>query len=478
MTDWAGFAESPAEWARSLGPAQPGSPAYERGHPRTGREVYAQAANEIQIEAPEWLIEGELPMGGISLIAGREGCGKSNYWADLAARVTTGRLSALDGRTPGVAVMATEDSWASVIAPRLACAGARLDRIYRIGVRDLDVGTDLTLSLPDDLEGLEALIIEKDIGLVVLDPLISRLRESLDTHKDAEVRQALEPLTALAEKTHTTVIGLIHVSKMQTDDPLTSIMGSRAFGAVARSVLYVIQAPGSWGEHDRGKRFIGVGKSNYAEANTRVRVFMIQGEMAGTDARGKVVQASKVFWLGRIPGVGVRDILSNINARGDKEEIMASFREDLGQMDHPVAHRSTGTRRDGTPVAPPLIPPTGLLPTAAPEPEGGAEGSFDPGLPLGESGTAGQITATEDGLAAMVEKAFPGATEITDLSYIKANWRKLPTAELRQEFAAADLSDCLTGATSLSVVVSAQKILAAPAEKVALVRLAMEDYLK
>jgi hypothetical protein len=470
-TDWAGFTESPAEWARSLPPALPGSPAYARAQPRTGREVYAQSAAEIPMEAPEWLIEGELPLGGISLIAGREGCGKSNYWADLAARVTTGRLSALDGRTPGVAVMATEDSWASVIAPRLACAGARLDRIYRIGVRDLDVGTDLTLSLPDDLEGLETLIIEKDIGLVVLDPLISRLRESLDTHKDAEVRQALEPLTALAEKTHTTVIGLIHVSKMQTDDPLTSIMGSRAFGAVARSVLYVIQAPGSWGEHDRGKRFIGVGKSNYAEANTKVRVFRIQGEMAGTDARGKVVQASKVFWLGRIPGVGVRDILSNINARGDKEEIMASFREDLEQMDHPVAHRSTGTRRDGTPVAPPLIPPTGLLPTAAPEPE-------DLGLPLGESGTAGQLAVTDAGLAAMVEKAFPGATEITDLSYIKAHWRKLPTAELRQEFATADLSDCLTGATSLSVVVSAPKIMAAPAEKVALVRLAMEDYVK
>jgi hypothetical protein len=41
---------------------------------------------------------------------------------------------------------------------------------------------------------------EVDAVLLILDPLLSRLDDRLDTHKDADVRRALEPLVALAEK--------------------------------------------------------------------------------------------------------------------------------------------------------------------------------------------------------------------------------------------------------------------------------------
>ena len=76
-----------------------------------------------------------------------------------------------------------------------------------------------------------------------LDPLISRLDAGLDTHKDAEVRQAHEPIVALAERTGVHITGLIHVNKSGTADPLTALMGSRAFAAVARAVLFVMEDP-------------------------------------------------------------------------------------------------------------------------------------------------------------------------------------------------------------------------------------------
>ena len=40
---------------------------------------------------------------------------------------------------------------------------------------------------------------EIDALLILLDPVMSRIDTKLDTHKDAEVRMALEPLVKLAE---------------------------------------------------------------------------------------------------------------------------------------------------------------------------------------------------------------------------------------------------------------------------------------
>ena len=70
--------------------------------------------------------------------------------------------------------------------------------------------------------------------VLLLDPLMSRLDVALDSHKDAEVRQALEPLTAVGERTDCTMLGLIHVNKSTSNDPLTTLMASRAFAAVAQ----------------------------------------------------------------------------------------------------------------------------------------------------------------------------------------------------------------------------------------------------
>ncbi len=140
--------------------------------------------------------------------------------------------------------------------PRLMAAGADLDKVLRIDVTTAD-GVETSLVLPRDMTGLENLIVAENVALVLLDPPMSRLDAGLDSHKDSEVRQALEPLTKIADRTGSAFVGLIHVNKSGSTDPLTGIMGSRAFAAVARSVLYAMTD-----SDDETLRHLGLPKNN------------------------------------------------------------------------------------------------------------------------------------------------------------------------------------------------------------------------
>ena len=55
-------------------------------------------------------------------------------------------------------------------------------------------------------------------AFVILDPLLSRLDRSLDSHKDADVRRALEPV-AVADQAGVNIAGLIHVNKRPSTIP-------------------------------------------------------------------------------------------------------------------------------------------------------------------------------------------------------------------------------------------------------------------
>jgi hypothetical protein len=205
------------------------------------RELEVVRASEIGMEATCWLWEDDdgqwLPTGAVALIAGREGVGKSTVEADLVARITNGTLPGeYFGHPKAVIVVATEDSWKQTINPRLVAAGADLSLVLQVNARTAE-GMD-TLQLPEDIERVRHIVEVYDVALIVLDPLMSALSKKLDTHKDAEVRRGLEPLNRLAHTANLAVIGLIHENKSSASDLLSRIMGSRAFTAVVRAVLY------------------------------------------------------------------------------------------------------------------------------------------------------------------------------------------------------------------------------------------------
>jgi hypothetical protein len=210
------------------------------------RRLELAPASGMRMRAARWLwAEGEggaqpaqwLPLGGLSLLGGREGMGKTTVTYRIISELTRGTLAGdLYGQPRGAVIAATEDDWGVTIVPRLVAAGADLERVYRVDVVEPDRRTGV--SLPEDLSALSTLLGEHpDIALLVLDPIITVLSARLDSHKDHEVRKALEPISTMAHERGVSVIGLIHDNKTKDTDLSTRLMGSRAFVAVARAAL-------------------------------------------------------------------------------------------------------------------------------------------------------------------------------------------------------------------------------------------------
>lgn len=256
------------------------------------RKLGLTPASTIKVRPVRWLWEGRVPLGSLTLLGGREGIGKSTIGYTLAAQVTRGTLPGVYfGQPRAVIVAATEDSWEHTIVPRLMAAEADLDRVYRVDVTT-EEGVYASLTLPVDLLALENAVNEVDAALILLDPLLSRLSAKLDTHKDAEVRIALEPLTTLADRCGAAVIGLIHVNKGTSSDPLTLLMASRAFAAVARAVLFVMKDP-----DDENKKLMGTPKNNLGRTDLPTLCFAIVSEHVATTDEGEV-WTGRVDWLG------------------------------------------------------------------------------------------------------------------------------------------------------------------------------------
>jgi hypothetical protein len=249
------------------------------GH-RASRRLTLTAAAAIKPRRVRWLWDQRLALGTLSLLAGREGLGKSTaaYW--LAARITRGELPGeYQGQPRGVLICATEDSWEHTIVPRLIAARADLNRAYRVEVinaDDLHVG----LSLPRDLGEVERAAGEASAALLLLDPLMSRLADSLDTHRDGDVRRALEPLVTVGDRTGMSVLGLMHHNKSGSTDPLQLVMGSKAFTAVARSVHTVIPDPD---DETGARRLFGTPKNNLGRSDLPVLGFTIVGHAVPTE---------------------------------------------------------------------------------------------------------------------------------------------------------------------------------------------------
>lgn len=274
----------------------------------SGRKLVVRPAASIEMKVSDWLwrhdtgagslgarYEHWLPLGGLTLLGGREGVGKSSWTARLVAQVTNGKMEGIyEGQPKGVLLCATEDDWAATIVPRLAAAGADLSRVYRV---DVEIAEDVLtgLVLPADVGAVRRTVLEHDVALIVLDPLMSVVDGQLDTHKDADVRRALEPISRLASETRASVLGLIHQNKVTDGDFLTRLMGSRAFSAVARAVLGCAELPADEENPAENRQFVfGQEKNNLGRrVETGIR-YEITDALAGRAADGREVWTSKV----------------------------------------------------------------------------------------------------------------------------------------------------------------------------------------
>lgn len=241
-----------------------------------GRELRAQAARleplpskgvelcsyiGLEPRAVDWCWKPRIPIGGITLLAGPGGLGKSTIGAWIAARASLGELEGtFAGEPVNVVIASAEDTAREVMVPRLTVAGARQEvgAVTWPKVR----GEDRPLHLPNDVPDLLKAVDEANARLVIIDPLVAFIGEEYDSHKDHQMRRVLAPLAAMAERLGIAIVGVLHVNKSGSQSILERIIGTVGFVNAARSILVLGTDPSK--PDDTTERILAHPKHNWS----------------------------------------------------------------------------------------------------------------------------------------------------------------------------------------------------------------------
>lgn len=220
----------------------------------------------IDPEPIRWLWPNRIARGKLTMVAGDPKLGKSLITADLTARITAA-LAWPDnaGIAPrgNVIFASAEDDPSDTIRPRIEAAGGDVSRVFIIGtVTDLDkegMPYERGFNLRNDAHRLETEI-ERigDIAAVIVDPVTAYLGGT-DSHKNAEVRELLSPLSRLAAAHNVAVIAVSHLNKGSGTNALYRVSGSLAFTAAARTCWLVAKD-----QNDEQRRLMLPSGSNIA----------------------------------------------------------------------------------------------------------------------------------------------------------------------------------------------------------------------
>lgn len=318
--------------------------------PQSGRRARVTWASDIEPEPVVWAWKegghGRIPAGSLSAAAGREGTGKSSFGIWLAARITTGTLpGAFFGQPRQVLYVAVEDSWAHTIVPRLIAAGADRSMVGRFDVV-IDEDGEVTLSLPVDNALLENAITAHKVALIVIDPLMSVISERVDTHRERDVRTALDPLSKLSTRTGAVVLGIAHFNKGSGTDAASLITGSGAFKNVPRSIFGFAKD----GAEDGGGRIMTQVKNSLGPCDELPSLGYVI-EKADIDTSKGVAETSRFRFTGesaRSVHDVLRDARSNLDdddraERADAADWLAAYLVDNGGEAEAVAVLKAGS---------------------------------------------------------------------------------------------------------------------------------------
>ena len=292
------------EFADRWGESKDGLP---KSHGTEATTVRLKRGSELVMRPVPWVWDGWIVAGGLTVLAGRQGTGKTTLAMALAATVTVG------GRWPdgtcaepgNVCIWSGEDDPDYTLGPRLALLGADMERVFF--VEDvLKVGEKRAFDPAKDMEPLRrALAGVGGCKLLIIDPIVMAVPG--DSHKNAEVRRALQPVVDLAATLDCGLIGISHLTKgTEGRDPTERVTGSLAFGALARSVHLVTKS-----RHEGGtvKRRLIRAKNNLGEDSGGFEFDIEQGEVPGVAG----VLSSRIIWGDAIEG-DARDLMAEAEA--------------------------------------------------------------------------------------------------------------------------------------------------------------------
>ena len=282
-------------------PELPDSPDISGLGPRD--KVILTCGTDLTPEPYRWLWQYWLAMGKLHILAGAPGQGKTTIALAMAATITIGGRWPDGSRcAPGnVLIWSGEDDPADTLVPRLMAAGADRARCYFIEGARRDgelVPFDPARDLGQLLEAIEKI---GGISLLVIDPVVSAVTG--DSHKNTEVRRALQPLVDLAAKCDCAVLGITHFAKGgQGTDPAQRVVGSVAFTAVARVVMVAAKVKGD--EEGQDTRILARSKSNIGPDDGGFQYHLEQSEPIPG------IHASHIAWGKAVEGTA-RELLTD-----------------------------------------------------------------------------------------------------------------------------------------------------------------------
>ena len=246
-------------------------------------------------EEAQWLVPGYIPQGQITLLAADGGVGKTSFWCQLLAALSTGRRTLLEEVSPKGdsdflsekadtpaemlsakqdtphkerwgAFFSTEDSVRKKLKKKLRLAGAKMLNLITLESSSAAL-LELRLGSPE----LSDFIHSYRPALCVLDPIQGFLPHGVNMAARNEIRECLAPLMALGEQVGTAFLLVCHTNKRAGAWGRTRLADSADLWDAARSVLMM-------GDAGDGRRYLSQEKNNYGPLQpTRLYTFSDSG---------------------------------------------------------------------------------------------------------------------------------------------------------------------------------------------------------
>lgn len=262
--------------------------------PTTERRLRVRKFSEIESAQTEWLLDERIPVGEVTLVAGMPGSGKTMWLCYLASLVSRGKF--VKGSPSNVLFATAEDAADKTLKPRLVAVDADMKHVAILEAVLAEDGEETlagSFRLPSDANRLVEAVEEERPKLLLVDPLMAHLDPEINSWKDESARQAMTPLTRIAQEYELAVVCAMHVNKRNDLDPLVRVGGSLGgLAGPARSIFL-------WGhdDEDESDRLLVHAKSNLSALQPtqvcRIETTEVSYDQGGSAETARVVMVGE-----------------------------------------------------------------------------------------------------------------------------------------------------------------------------------------
>ena len=219
-------------------------------------------AAQVPDEDARFILKPYLPEGQLTLIQGNPGDGKTAFACWLAAKVSTGQsINGIPCEQGNVLMLSVEDDM-PVLKKRFIASGGDVNCCFFV-----TNAAGLNFNSPE----IEEYIQEKNIRLVVFDPLQAFLGAKVDMNRANETRPVLAGLKETAQRNYCATVIISHINKGMKDGlAIQRSLGSMDIPGACRSIMHIGRLDG-----DQDQRLMVHVKSSNAREGQSIQFAIV-----------------------------------------------------------------------------------------------------------------------------------------------------------------------------------------------------------